>query len=168
MSARQSVVPLPPEPEADSDQPRVLIKRLRPEADADLPLPRYMSEQAAGMDLCAAVEGELVLEPGRGALVPTGLAIALPAGFEAQVRPRSGLAVKHSVGLINAPGTIDADYRGEVKVALFNFGPEPFIVRRGERVAQLVLSRVWRAELREVADLPETGRGSGGFGHTGR
>jgi len=147
---------------------RVLVRRLRPEEDADLPLPCYMSEKAAGMDVCAAVREEMVIEPGRGALVPTGLAIALPEGYEVQVRPRSGLAVKHSVGLINAPGTIDADYRGEVKVALFNFGAEPYHVRRGERVAQLVLSRVWRAELREVAELPGSVRGGGGFGHTGK
>jgi dUTP pyrophosphatase len=152
---------------ARPEQVRVCVRRLRPE-DADLPLPRYMTDHAAGMDVCAAVAQDLVIEPGRGALVPTGLAIALPPGFEAQVRPRSGLAVKHSVGLINAPGTIDADYRGEVKVALFNFGAEPFTVRRGERIAQIVLARVFRAELREVADLPESGRGAGGFGHTGR
>ncbi len=100
--------------------------------------------------------------------MPTGLTVALPAGFEAQVRPRSGLAVKHSVGLINAPGTIDADYRGEVKVALFNFGGKPYTVRRGERIAQLVLAKVFQAALREVAELPGTKRGEGGFGHTGR
>ena len=146
----------------------VQVRRLRPREDADIPLPRYMSEQAAGMDLCAAVAGELVLEPGRVALVPTGIALALPEGFEAQVRPRSALAVRHAVGLINAPGTIDADYRGEVKVALFNFGEEPYTVRRGERIAQLVLARVFRAELSEVAELPGSGRGEGGFGHTGR
>ena len=123
-----------------------------------------MSEQAAVIDVCAANAEEIIIEPGRGALVPTGLAVALPEGYEVQVRPRSGLAVKHSVG----PGTIDADYRGEVKVALFNFGAEPYHVRRGERVAQLVLSRVWRAELREVFELPGSVRGGGGFGHTGK
>ncbi|MFH0811081.1 MAG: dUTP diphosphatase [Pseudomonadota bacterium] len=150
------------------DDVRVYITRLRPELDADIPLPRYMSEQAAGMDLCAAIADDLVLEPGRVALVPTGLAMALPAGFEAQVRPRSGLAVRHAVGIINAPGTIDADYRGEVKVALFNFGTEPYTMRRGERIAQMVLARVCRAALREVAELPRSLRGEGGFGHTGR
>jgi dUTP pyrophosphatase len=165
---QQPVVALQLAPSSEPEPVTVLIHRLRPEADSDLPLPRYMSAQAAGLDLCAANREDVVLEPGRGALVPTGLAIALPAGFEAQVRPRSGLAVKHSVGLINAPGTIDADYRGEVKVALFNFGSEPFVVRRGERIAQLVLARTFRAELTEVAELPGTARGAGGFGHTGR
>lgn len=163
----QSVVQLSLEPPAADEPVTILVRRLRPEDD-DLPLPRYMSELAAGLDVCAANASDITLEPGRGALVPTGLAVALPAGFELQVRPRSGLAVKHSVGLINAPGTIDADYRGEVKIALFNFGSEPFTVRRGERIAQLVLSRVWRAELREAPELPQSGRGAGGFGHTGR
>jgi dUTP pyrophosphatase len=165
---QQSVVPLLLPASSEAEQALVLVRRVRPQEDADIPLPSYMSAQAAGMDLRAAIPAELVLEPGRVALVPTGIALALPAGFEAQVRPRSGLAVRHAVGLINGPGTIDADYRGEVKVALFNFGAEPYTVRRGERIAQLVLARVFRATLSEVAELPESSRGEGGFGHTGR
>ena len=132
-----------------------------------LPLPDYASADAAGLDLHAAVDGELTLSPGARALVPTGLKIALPAGFEGQVRPRSGLAVKHGVTVLNAPGTVDADYRGEVMVALVNLGAEPFIVERGMRIAQLVVAPVTRAVLTQVADLDETARGGGGFGSTG-
>lgn len=146
---------------------RVEITRVKSGAD-DIPLPRYATEHAAGMDLCAAVEGELTLKPGETALIPTGFAIALPEGFEAQVRPRSGLAIKHSIGIMNAPGTIDADYRGEVKVILTNFGSEDFIVRRGERIAQMVVARHEKALWVETSNLGETGRGAGGFGHTGR
>jgi dUTP pyrophosphatase len=138
------------------------------DAVADIPLPHYATEHAAGMDLCAAVEGEFVLKAGRTALVPTGFAIALPAGYEAQVRPRSGLAIKHQIGVMNSPGTIDADYRGEVKVILTNFGPEDFTIRRGDRIAQMVIARHERAEWEERAALSETKRGTGGFGHTGR
>jgi dUTP pyrophosphatase len=127
-----------------------------------------MTELSAGMDLCAAVEEALVIEPGSVALVPTGFAVALPPGFEAQVRPRSGLAVRHAVGLINAPGTIDADYRGEIRVALINHGRHPYTVHRGDRIAQMVVQRVCRAVLQPAETLPETDRGDGGFGHTGR
>jgi dUTP pyrophosphatase len=134
----------------------------------DVPLPRYMTEHAAGMDICAAVTEPVVLEPGRRALIPAGFSIALPPGVEAQIRPRSGLAIKHGIGLLNAPGTIDADYRGEVKIILVNHGQEPFTIRRGERIAQMVISRVLAAAWDEVAELAETGRNHGGFGHTGR
>lgn len=133
----------------------------------DLPLPAYQSELAAGMDLYAAVEEDLELAVGERALVPTGLAIALPAGFEAQVRPRSGLAAKHGVTVLNTPGTVDADYRGEVKVILVNHGTQPFAVRRGERIAQMVIAPVTQAALTEVDTLPDTARGAGGFGSTG-
>jgi dUTP pyrophosphatase len=132
-----------------------------------LPLPDYASAGAAGLDLLAAIDGELTLAPGARALVPTGLTMALPAGFEGQVRPRSGLAVKHGVTVLNAPGTIDADYRGEVMVALVNLGDDPFIVERGMRIAQLVVAPVTRAVLDQVTDLDETARGGGGFGSTG-
>ncbi|MEW6510040.1 MAG: dUTP diphosphatase [Bacteroidota bacterium] len=146
---------------------RVAIARVS-DAAADIPLPAYATRDAAGMDLCAAVEGELVLAPGETALVPTGFAIALPQGYEAQVRPRSGLAAKHHIGILNSPGTIDADYRGEVKVLLTNFGKEDFVIRRGDRIAQMIIAPVSRAEMREVKSLDDTGRGAGGFGHTGR
>ncbi len=134
----------------------------------DIPLPAYATEHAAGMDICAAVEGEFLLKAGETALVPTGFAIALPVGLEAQVRPRSGLAIKHRIGILNSPGTIDADYRGEVKIVLTNFGTEDFCIRRGDRIAQLVIAPHSRAEWEETNSLDETKRGSGGFGHTGR
>jgi len=134
-----------------------------------LPLPSYQSAHAAGMDLIAAVptEAPLILAPGARALVPTGLAIALPPGIEAQVRPRSGLAAKHGLTVLNAPGTIDADYRGELQVLLVNLGSEPVAINRGMRIAQLVIATVARAELREVPSLDPTFRGTGGFGSTG-
>jgi dUTP pyrophosphatase len=135
-----------------------------------LPLPSYQSAQAAGLDLLAAVEEDmpLILEPGTHALVPTGLSLALPAGFEAQVRPRSGLAARYGVTVLNAPGTVDADYRGEVGVLLINHGRAPFVIRRGERIAQMVIAEVVRAVLVPSATLPDSDRGSGGFGSTGR
>ncbi|NVN88441.1 MAG: dUTP diphosphatase [Rhodopseudomonas sp.] len=135
-----------------------------------LALPAYQSAHAAGLDLLAAVadSAPMILAPGCHALIPTGLTIALPEGFEAQVRPRSGLAAKHGVTVLNAPGTIDADYRGEIGVLLINHGAEPFPIRRGERVAQLVIAPVARAQLVAVAALPSTDRGDGGFGSTGR
>jgi dUTP pyrophosphatase len=137
---------------------------------ADLPLPSYQSAAAAGLDLVAAVaaDGPVIIAPGRWASIPTGLALALPPGSEGQVRPRSGLAAQHGVTVLNAPGTIDADYRGEVKVLLVNLGPEAFTVTRGMRIAQLVIARVARARLVETADLAATKRGAGGFGSTGR
>jgi len=134
----------------------------------DVPLPAYATEGSAGMDLCAAVENDVVLEPGQTALIPSGFAIALPQGYEAQVRPRSGLAIKHQVGILNAPGTIDSDYRGEVKVILTNFGTKNFVIRRGDRIAQMVIARYARAVWEEREELDQTERGSGGFGHTGR
>lgn len=143
-----------------------ILVRVEPGCE-DLPLPEYQTEHAAGMDLRAAVEDMLVIEPGQRALIPTGIYIALPPGFEAQVRPRSGLALKHGVILPNSPGTIDADYRGMVQVILMNLGNEPFVVRRGDRIAQLVVSRVTRAHLRVVDELPPSKRDSGGFGSTG-
>jgi dUTP pyrophosphatase len=135
-----------------------------------LALPAYQSAHAAGLDLLAAVpeEAPMLLAPGKHALVPTALTIALPPGFEAQVRPRSGLAAKHGVTVLNAPGTIDADYRGEIGVLLINHGAEPFTIRRGERIAQMVIAAVVRAELVPAAALSQTDRGSGGFGSTGR
>lgn len=137
-----------------------------PEA-AGLPLPRYMTDHSAGMDLYAAVEGEVVLAPGERRLISTGVRISLPAGYEAQIRPRSGLALKHGVTLLNSPGTIDADYRGTVCVIAINLGGDPFVIRRGDRIAQMVLAPVCRAQVEAVAELAPTDRGRGGFGHTG-
>lgn len=134
---------------------------------ADLPLPAYQSRDAAGFDLLAAVESEIILLPGAYAMVPTGLAMAIPRGFEGQVRPRSGLAAKHGVTVLNTPGTVDADYRGEVKVILINHGVEPFPVSRGMRIAQMIIAPVVQIGLVEVSALDETDRGSGGFGSTG-
>ena len=145
----------------------VAFQRLDGEKNRDLPLPRYMTANSAGMDICAALEEDLVLSPGAIHLVPTGFAMALPDGFEAQIRPRSGLAVKHGIGIINAPGTIDADYRGEVKIGLINLGRQPYTIKRGDRIAQLVLAPVARGEWQVVRALDATGRGTGGFGHTG-
>ena len=142
------------------------VVRLRPGSDP-LPLPRYMTAGAAGMDLLADVPADVVLAPGERLLVPTGLAIAIPAGFEGQVRPRSGLAHRDGLTVLNAPGTIDADYRGEVQVLLVNLGNAPVRLRRGDRIAQLVIGPVTRAAVREVAGLPESVRGGGGFGSTG-
>jgi dUTP pyrophosphatase len=127
-----------------------------------------MTPKAAGMDICAAVEKDLVLEKGAVSLIPTGFAVAIPEGFEIQIRPRSGLAVKHGIGIINSPGTIDADYRGEVKIAVINLGGKPYSVKRGDRIAQMVIKRVYQARLKVVEELDETDRNSGGFGHTGR
>ena len=143
----------------------VAVRRL-PHA-ADLPLPRYATAQSAGMDLLAALEDAVVLAPGERRLIPSGLAIALPAGYEAQVRPRSGLALKHGVTCLNTPGTIDADYRGEIGVILVNLGQEPFTIARGSRIAQLVVAAVDRAAWRPVELLEESARGDGGFGSTG-
>lgn len=134
----------------------------------DLPLPAYQSEDAAGLDLLAAVEEAMILPPLGRALVPTGLAMALPSGYEAQVRPRSGLAAKHGVTVLNSPGTIDADYRGEIKVILINLSDTPFTIGRGERIAQMVIAPVSRARLVETEALDATIRGEGGFGSTGR
>ena len=149
--------------------PIIEVRIMRLPHGEGLPLPSYQSAHAAGMDLIAAVSADapLALAPGARALVPTGLAIALPPGTEAQVRPRSGLAVKHGLTVLNAPGTIDADYRGELQVLLVNLGAEPVAITRGMRVAQLVIAAVAHAELREVPSLDPTTRGAGGFGSTG-
>lgn len=144
----------------------VHITRLR--NSEGLPIPHYQTEHSAGVDLYAAVDAETVLAPGSWKLVPTGFAIAIPEGYEGQVRPRSGLALKNGIGLLNSPGTIDADYRGEVGIILFNFSDKPFIIQRGDRIAQLVFARVEKARFLNAESLPETPRGSGGFGHTGR
>ena len=148
---------------------RVEVKVVQLPHGAGLPLPQYQSDQAAGLDLLAAVpEGTpLVIAPGRHAMVPTGIAIALPQGFEGQVRPRSGLAAKHAVTVLNSPGTIDSDYRGEVAVLLINHGLEPFPITRGMRIAQLVIAKVAFCTLRQVEILDDTSRGDGGFGSTG-
>lgn len=145
----------------------VAVQIVREPGCEDLPLPAYETEHAAGMDLRAAVSETLVLEPGARALVPTGIRIALPPGFEAQVRPRSGLALRHGVAMPNAPGTIDADYRGQIRVILINLGQEPLAIERGGRIAQLIVAPVTRAAWQEVDRLDDTVRGEGGFGHTG-
>ncbi|MBB42647.1 MAG: dUTP diphosphatase [Rhodospirillaceae bacterium] len=147
-------------------KPRLLIKRL--ENNDDLPLPKYETTSAAGMDLPAAVKEEVVIKTGETALVPTGISIALPAGYEAQVRPRSGLAARDSVTVLNSPGTIDEDYRGEIQVILINHGKSNFIVSRGMRIAQLIIAPTTQVEVDEVDTLSFTERGSGGFGSTGR
>lgn len=144
---------------------KLMFKRL-PHA-ADLPLPSYESRHAAGMDLRAALEEPVTLEPGGRALIPTGLQMALPEGYEAQIRPRSGLAWRHGVTMLNTPGTIDADYRGELKVLAVNLGDEPFTVSHGDRIAQMVVAPVQQVFVEEAGELPETERGEGGFGSTG-
>lgn len=144
--------------------PRVQLRRMRPDAI----VPRYMTAKAAGMDLCAAIDASVVIDPGERVAISTGLAIALPDGYEAQVRPRSGLAREHGVTIVNAPGTIDADYTGMIQVLLINLGSVPFTVEPKQRIAQLVVAPVARAELVEVDELPATDRGAGGFGSTGR
>lgn len=149
----------------DADTVRVRIRR-DPET-VDLELPQYMTPGSAGMDLAAAVKQPLLLGPGSRALVPTGLFVELPSGVEAQIRPRSGLAIKHGITLLNSPGTIDSDYRGEVGVILINLGQDPFTIRRGDRIAQMVVARVARVEWEPAQELADTERSAGGFGHTG-
>jgi len=144
----------------------IRIKRLGKERRLGI-LPRYMTPGASGMDLCASLEREVLIAPGERELIATGVSVAIPEGFEGQVRPRSGLAIRKGIGVVNGPGTIDADYRGEIGVLLINFGKEPFTVRDGDRIAQLVISRVFRAVWEEVDDLPTSQRQGGGFGHTG-
>ncbi|HUL29308.1 MAG TPA: dUTP diphosphatase [Thermodesulfobacteriota bacterium] len=144
---------------------KILVKRLR--KDSLVPMPQYMTEGASGMDLFASLERPVTLEPGERELIPTGIAIAIPGGFEGQIRPRSGLAIRQGIGIVNGPGTIDSDYRGEIGVLLINFGKEAFIIRNGERIAQMVISQIFRTTLEEVDDLPATQRQGGGFGHTG-
>jgi len=148
--------------------PALRIRIARQPGGEGLPVPEPATAGSAGVDLRAAVSDERVIEPGARTLVPSGFAIALPEGFEAQVRPRSGLALRHGITIPNSPGTIDSDYRGEIKVILLNAGAEPFVVKRGDRIAQLVVAPVQRSAFVEVDDLDETDRGAGGFGHTGR
>lgn len=145
---------------------QVLIQRV-PEAQ-DLPLPAYATPGAAGVDLLAAVDSELVIQPGERRLISTGFKMAIPEGYEGQVRPRSGLALRHGISMVNSPGTIDSDYRGVVQIIVINHGGEPFPVQRGDRIAQLVIAPITRAKFIESEELPETKRNEGGFGHTGK
>ena len=146
---------------------KIKVKIKKSSGNEDIPLPDYMSPNASGMDLHAAVKEETVLNPGEIKLVSAGFSVALPPGFEAQVRPRSGLALKHGVSLLNAPGTIDADYRGEVGIILINLGKSPFVVKRGDRIAQMIINKVYQAHLELTSELSPTERNEGGFGHTG-
>ena len=141
----------------------VKIKRLK----NDLPLPVYESEGSSGMDIRADVNEPALLKPGEIKFIPTGLAVSVPPGYEAQIRPRSGLALNHGIGMVNSPGTIDSDYRGEIGIILINWGTAPFIVKRGDRIAQMIIARVFHADFIETDDLDATPRGQGGFGHTG-
>lgn len=145
----------------------IKFKRVRPNLDADIPLPRYMTPHSAGMDICAAVQMPYTLRKGEIGLIPTGFAIQIPPGFEAQIRPRSGLAVKHGIGIINAPGTVDADYRGEIKIALVNLGQNDFVIQRGDRIAQIIVQKVYHVQVTLSEILEPTERDTGGFGHTG-
>jgi dUTP pyrophosphatase len=147
--------------------PVIKLLRLKPESDADIPLPRYMTPQSSGMDVCAANQADVILDPGDISIIPTGFSMAIPQGFEAQIRPRSGLAAKYGIGLINSPGTIDSDYRGEVMIAVINLGKIKFTIRRGDRIAQMVIQQVQQAKIDVVETLDETSRNTGGFGHTG-
>jgi dUTP pyrophosphatase len=144
----------------------IMVSILKLPGNDDIPPPRYMTEHAAGMDIFAAVKADETILPGERKLIPTGLVIALPAGYEAEIRPRSGLAVNHGVTLANAPGTIDADYRGEIGIVMINHGDKPFVVRRRDRVAQMVVHRVCKITWAVSGELPSTSRGSRGFGHT--
>jgi dUTP pyrophosphatase len=142
------------------------ILRINPEHH-DIPLPAYATEGSAGMDVCAAVEKDVEIQPNETCLIPTGFIIELPQGHEAQVRPRSGLAIKHRIGILNSPGTIDSDYRGEVKIILTNFGSKPYIIHRGDRIAQMIVTKYERVQWEEASALADSARGEGGFGHTG-
>jgi dUTP pyrophosphatase len=144
---------------------KLKVKRLH--GNDDIALPAYQSEGASGLDLCAAVNSPLTLAPGEIRLVPTGLAVSIPPGYEGQIRPRSGLALRHGIGMINSPGTIDSDYRGEIGLVVMNWGRAPYVIHRGDRIAQMVIALVSRAEVVEVEDLESTSRGEGGFGHSG-
>lgn len=144
---------------------KLLIKRI--EEALDLPLPGYMTEGAAGLDIYAAVTEDVILNPGEIKLVPTGLKLAVPNGYEVQIRPRSGLALKHGISFVNTPGTIDSDYRGEINLIMINFGRSSFTIKRGDRVGQMVINKIEHADIIEVDELEETSRGEGGFGSTG-
>jgi dUTP pyrophosphatase len=147
------------------EQVKIYIRRVK--KNHPISLPQYMTEGSSGMDLFASLEEEIIINPGERKLIPTGISIAIPEGFEGQIRPRSGLAIQKGIGMVNAPGTIDSDYRGEVGVLLINLGNIPVSIRNGERIAQMVISRVFRSILVEVEDLPPTRRQGGGFGSTG-
>ena len=146
---------------------KISVKIMRLQNDNELPLPGYESEGSSGMDIRAAVKEPVLLNPGEIKLIPTGFSVSVPWGYEVQIRPRSGLALKYGIGLVNSPGTIDSDYRGEVGIIMTNWGSEPFTIRRGDRIAQMILSKVYQAKLIEAYDLDDTSRGPGGFGHTG-
>ena len=146
---------------------RIVIRIKRLKGSNGLSLPDYETEGASGMDLRAAVTEPVLMEPGEIKLIPTGMAVSIPRGYEGQIRPRSGLALKHGVGLINSPGTIDSDYRGEIAVIMINWGDKTFTIRRGDRIAQMIISKIHRADLVEVDNLDSTKRGDGGFGHSG-
>ncbi len=150
-----------------SEEIKIKIKRLS-EKFADVKLPHYATAGSAGMDIRAAIKVDIILEPGKVELIPTNLSVEIPVGYEIQVRPRSGLAANHSIGILNSPGTIDSDYRGEVKIIVMNFGKENFKISRGDRIAQLIVSKVYTAKIEEVDDLISSHRGEGGFGHTGK
>ncbi len=145
---------------------KIELKIKKPD-NYDLPLPAYETWGSSGMDVRAWTDGDIVLNPGEIRLVPTGLSISIPVGYEAQIRPRSGLALKHGIGMVNSPGTIDSDYRGEIGIIMINHGDKPFTVRRGDRIAQMIIARVCHAEILVVDDLDSTTRGDGGFGHSG-
>ncbi|MBW1779851.1 MAG: dUTP diphosphatase [Deltaproteobacteria bacterium] len=147
------------------DRIRVKVKPL--EHHNGLPLPAYASEGASGMDIRACVKAPVTLNPGDIHMIPTGLALSIPPGYEAQIRPRSGLSLNHGIGMVNSPGTIDSDYRGEVGIILINWGRDPFVIRRGDRIAQMVISKIYQADILETTDLDRTPRGEGGFGHSG-
>ncbi len=147
---------------------RVVLNIKRLDNNQDLPLPSYQSDSSSGLDIRAAVHNAITLKPGEIKLIPTGLSISLPKGYEAQIRPRSGLALRHGLGLVNSPGTIDADYRGEIGVIAINWGKKSFTIKRGDRIAQVVINKVSRVRLEEVDELDPTKRGKGGFGHSGR
>jgi dUTP pyrophosphatase len=146
---------------------RISIKIKRLENNPDLPLPAYETEDSSGMDVRACVKESVVIKPGEIKLIPTGLAVSIPSGYEGQIRPRSGLALKHGIGFVNSIGTIDSDYRGEISIIIINWGKNSFTVRRGDRIAQMIINKVYRAESMEVDDLDITKRGKGGFGHSG-
>lgn len=140
------------------------IKRIK---NSDLPLPTYETDGSAGMDIRASLDEDVTLEPGDIKLIPTGISVSIPMGYEGQIRPRSGLALKHGIGLVNSPGTIDSDYRGEVRIIMINYGKKSFTIKHGDRIAQMIIARICHAAIEEVLELDSTGRGQGGFGHSG-
>ena len=148
------------------EQIKIKIQRVT-ENFNDIPMPEYATEGSSGLDLRAAVESDFIIEKGKVALVSTNLRVEIPFGYEIQVRPRSGLAAKNGIGVLNSPGTIDSDYRGEMKIILFNFGTEDFVIKRGDRIAQMILAKVYRMDIEETHELNDSNRGDGGFGHTG-